>query len=396
MTDRPIYMDHNATTPVHPAVVEAMLPYLTEHFGNPSSKHAYGRSAAAGVEAARSRVAELINADPSEIVFTAGATESDNMALRGVLSRRRGGHVITCSIEHEAVLETCRHLKEEGAEITVLPVDESGLIDPAAIRDAIRESTVLVSIQMANNEIGTIEPIAEIGAICREAGVAFHTDAVQGAGRIPIDVKRMTIDLMSLTAHKMYGPKGVGALYVREGLDPAPLLAGGGQEGGRRSGTLNVAGIVGFGESARIAMTDMAGETTRQAGLRDRLWEGIRKRIPDVSLNGHAVLRLPNNLNVAFAGIEAEALLTAMRDAAALSSGSACASGSSEGSYIIRALGKGAEAARCSLRFGLGRSNDEADIDTVVERLARETRRLREMAPLEPAARSGGSSLHAE
>ena len=382
---RPIYMDHNATTPVLPDVLEAMLPYFSDHFGNASSGHRYGRDAAAAVEAARSDVAALIGAEPAEIVFTAGATESNNMALRGVapITGSRGAHIVTCAIEHEAVLETCHAMKEEGFEITVLPVDGEGLISPDDVRDALRDETVLVSVMLANNEIGTIQPVGEIGRIARRRGIHMHTDAVQAAGRVPTDVRDLSVDLMSLTAHKMYGPKGIGALYIRSGVALRPLLAGGGQEGGQRSGTLNVPGIVGFGAAARAAMRDLEAESRRQASLRDRLWEGIKRRVPDVALNGHPAKRLPNNLNVAIQHIEAEAMLTALREVAAISSGSACASGSSKGSYVIRALGSGEEAARCSLRFGLGRSNTEEEVDIVLEHLARQAGRLREMQPKE-------------
>ncbi len=379
----PIYMDHNATTPVLPEVVEAMLPYFSKEFGNPSSSHAFGRRAAEAVEIARGQIAELIGADPACIVFTAGATESDNLALRGVcVSDDRREHIITCSIEHEAVLETCHALEKGGVRVTVLPVDRDGLVDPEAVRDAITDRTVLASIQLANNEIGTIEPLAEIGRVCRERGVLHHSDAVQGAGRIPIDVERQHVDLMSITAHKMYGPKGVGALYVRDGVKLKPMLAGGGQEARLRSGTLNVPAIVGFGKAAAVALRDMEAESARETALRARLWQGLQDRLEDVTLNGHPTRRLPNNLNVNLRNIEAESMLTAMREVAALSSGSACASGSSEGSYVIRALGAGSEAARCSIRFGLGRSNAEADVDLVLEHLVRQAGRLRALAPL--------------
>ncbi len=382
---RPIYMDHNATTPVLPEVVEAMLPYFTCEFGNASSStHAYGRRAAEAVDAARKDVADLIGARSSEIIFTAGATESDNMAVRGVAlaSRARGNHVITCGIEHEAVLESCHLLEGDGFDVSVLPVDGHGLLEPDDVRRAITAKTVLVSVMLANNEIGTIEPIAEIGRICRERGVPLHTDAVQGAGRIPLDVDDLSVDLMALTAHKMYGPKGVGALFVRAGVPMTPLLAGGGQERKLRSGTLNVPGVVGFAAAARAALRDMPGESARQENLRDRLWQEIQARVDDVALNGPPVRRLPNNLNVAFRSIEAEAMLTALREVAALSSGSACASGSAKGSYVIRALGAGEERARCSIRFGLGRSNTEEDVYRVVDHVARAARRLRAISPL--------------
>lgn len=377
---RPIYMDHNATTPALPEVLEAMLPYFGEEFGNPSSSHVFGRRAAAAVEEARGRVARLIGASPKEIVFTAGATESDNLALRGIAAPGGRGHLVTCAIEHEAVLETCAGLRPRGYDVTVMPVDRHGLVDPGDLAGALRADTVLVSVMMANNEIGTIEPIGEIGRLCRQRGVPLHTDAVQAAGRVPIDVRALGVDLLSLTAHKMYGPKGIGALYVREGLSLDPMIAGGGQEGKLRSGTLNVPGIVGFGVAADIALRDLEAESAREAALRDRLWQGIRSRCGDVSLNGHPTHRLPNNLSVAFNGIEAEALLTALRDVVAFSSGSACASGTGKGSYVIRATGDEA-AARCSVRFGLGRSTTAEQVARVVDHLETAAERLRKMAP---------------
>ena len=384
----PIYMDHHATTPVLPEVVRAMLPYLSDQFGNPSSSaHWYGRAASEAVEEARTCVAHMVNAEYiSEIIFTAGATESDNLALRGLALApgRRGDHILTCAIEHEAVLETCNDLERAGYRVTILPVDEHGLVDPDDVRRSIRDSTFVVSIMMANNEIGTIQPLEAIGRICRQQGVLLHTDAVQAAGRIPVDVRRLGVDLMSLTAHKMYGPKGVGALYVRRGITLAPMMAGGGQEGGLRSGTLNVPGIAGFGRACLAAVRDMADEAARQAALRDRLWKRLSSRVARITLNGHPSQRLPNNLNVSFDGVEAEATLTAMRDVAALSSGSACASGSEEGSYVVRALSGGAsgrQRARSSIRFGLGRSNDESQVDEVAERIAKSVERLRAMAP---------------
>jgi cysteine desulfurase len=369
-----------------------MRPFFCEEFGNPSSSHAWGRRAADAVDQARARVAALIGADAEEIVFTAGATESDNLALRGAgeaAVRRRGwrsgsGHIITCAIEHEAVLETCEAMREEGWQITVLPVDPDGLVDPDDVARAMTDRTVMVSLMMANNEIGTIEPIAQVGRICRERGILLHSDAVQAAGRVPIDVEALNVDLMALTAHKMYGPKGIGVLFVRRAVPVSPLLRGGGQEGRIRSGTLNVPGIVGFGKAAQIAMSDMSVESPREASLRDLLWNRIRTEVEGVTLNGHPSRRLPNNLNVAFENVESEALLTALRDVAALSSGSACASGSGEGSYVIRALrggDAGSAAARSSIRFGLGRINVEGHVDLVMEHLPRAVGRLRAMAP---------------
>ncbi len=382
-----IYMDHHATTPILPAVREAMAPFLDAEFGNASSAtHGWGRRAAEAVEQSRETIARLVGAaDPSEIVFTAGATESDNLAIRGVWEAAGGGdgHLITCATEHEAVLETCHALERRGARVTILPVDGDGLLDPEAVRRAIGPRTVLVSVMLANNEIGTIQPVAGIAAICRERGVLFHTDAVQGAGRLPVDARALGVDLMSLTAHKMYGPKGIGALYVRHGVVLEPMMTGGGQEGGIRSGTLNVAGIVGFGAAARACSEDLAAESRRQAGLRDLLWRRITETLDGITLNGHPDRRLPNNLNIAVDGVESEAVLTALRDVAALSAGSACASSGQKGSYVVRALGgddPGARA-RSTLRFGLGRGNTEADVHTVVDHLARAVSRLRSMAP---------------
>ncbi len=389
MTGRPIYMDHNATTPALREVVEAMLPYFTEEFGNPSSAtHAYGRKAAEAVGGAREAVARLLGAQrPEEVVFTAGATESDNLALLGVCRRLRGraSHVVTCATEHEAVLETCGALAEEGFETTVLPVGSDGRLDPVRVRGAVTHRTAIVSVMMANNEIGTIQPLEEIASVCHEAGALLHTDAVQAFGRIPVDVMRLGADLVSVTAHKMYGPKGIGALWIRNGVELAPMLHGGGQEAKRRSGTLNVPAIVGFGAAAVAAARDMESEGARQAALRDRLWSRIRATVPDVALNGSFEHRLPNNLNVAFEGIDGEALVTSLRDVAALSTGSACASGQGKGSYVVRALGSGpaGEArARSSVRFGLGRSNDEEQVERVARRIAESVARLRAISPV--------------
>ena len=387
VTTRPIYMDHNATTPALPEVVSAILPYFTEEFGNPSSAtHAYGRKAAEAVAAAREAVARLLGADrPEEVIFTAGATESDNLALLGVCRRLRGraNHVVTCATEHEAVLETCMALAEEGFETTVLPVGSDGRLDPDRVREAVARRTAIVSVMMANNEIGTIQPLSAIADICHEAGALLHTDAVQAFGRIPVDVARLGVDLVSVTAHKMYGPKGIGALWMRRGVELAPMLHGGGQEGKLRSGTLNVPAIVGFGAAAVAAARDMQSEGARQEALRDRLWSKIAT-VPDVTLNGSLEHRLPNNLNVAFEGIDGEALVTLLRDVAALSTGSACASGQGKGSYVVRALSEGpaGEArARSSVRFGLGRSNDEEQVDRVARHIAEAVSRLRAMAP---------------
>jgi cysteine desulfurase len=400
---RPIYMDHHATTPVLPEVLEAMLPYLREEFGNASSSsHVYGKAAADAVEAARRRVAELIGARPAEIVFTSGATESDNLALRGatLANRDRGDHLVTCVIEHEAVLETIRGLEHEGFRATYLPVDPDGLVEPASVLRAITDRTILVSIQAANNEIGTVQALAEIGRITREKGVILHTDAAQAVGRIPVNVEEMGVDLLAASAHKMHGPKGVGFLYVRRGVRIQPQVAGGGQEKKRRSGTLNVPGIAGLGAAAEIARRDLPREMERLAALRDRLWRRIASGLDHARLNGHPARRLPGNLNVSFRFVDADAILTALRDVAALSSGAACASGTIRGSYVVRALGVDEEDSQSTIRFGLGRANTEQDVDVVADHVIRAVTRLRDLSPLHaggagraagaPAAGSGG------
>ncbi len=397
MTSTPLYMDHNATTPVLGEVVEAMLPYFTRDFGNPNSTtHPYGRRAAEAVEEARGAVARLVGArDATEICFTAGATESDNLACLGAALPRRADrpHVVTCATEHEAVLETFHAMERMGFETTVLPVDRDGRVDPDRIAQAVTDRTGLVSVMLANNETGTIHPIAEIAALCRRRGALLHTDAVQAVGRIPVRVESLGVDLLSLTAHKMYGPKGIGALWVRAGVEVTPIVHGGGQESRRRSGTLNVPGIVGLGRAAEAAMRDMDAESARQADLRDRLWEGLKARIPDIHLNGSTTHRIPGTLNVAFDGIDAEALVTALRGDVALSTGSACASGEEEGSYVIRAMHPGAEGrqrARASVRFGLGRGNGPDHVDRVVSRMAAAVERLRALAPQGQSAVKGG------
>ena len=375
-----IYFDHHATTPVDPAVVAAMLPYFTEGFGNPASRgHAYGQEAHRAVEEARAQLAWLVGAAPEEIVFTSGATEADNLAVRGS-ARAFGGtarHIVTTVLEHPAVLEPCRTLEREGFTVTRIGVGPDGIVDPDAVRKALRPDTALVSVMAANNEIGTIEPIAAIGAICRERGILFHSDAVQAVGRIPVSVGDWGVDLMSLSAHKMYGPKGVGALYVRRGRRPRVRLQaqaeGGGQERGLRSGTLNVPGIVGFGEAARQAAAAIAGgEAERIRGLRDRLWQALRTRIYGVALNGAAEPRLPGNLNVSIAGAEAETLVLSLGGRIAISSGAACAEAGGKGSHVLRALGLPDERVYTSLRFGLGRYNTEPEVDVVAEEVARE------------------------
>ena len=379
MTRRPIYLDHHATTPVDPRVVRAMEPYWSEEFGNASSAtHLYGWRAEAAVEQAREELAAAIGAaDPREIVFTSGTTESNNLALAGIARAQRGrrDHLVTTAIEHPSVLDTARALAEDGCALTELPVDAGGLVDPAAVRAAIGERTALVSIGAANGEIGVLQPLAEIAAICREAGVPLHSDAAQAVGKVPIDVQRDGIDLLSFCAHKLYGPKGIGALYVRRkrpAIAIAPLLHGGGHERGLRSGTTPVALVVGFARAVALCLADREAEAARLRALRDRLFAGLGVALPDpVTLNGDAVRRLPGNLNVSFAGIRADALLTALHDVA-LSTGSACASARGEPSHVLRALGLAPERVRGALRFGLGRGTTEAEIDTVIARIAQE------------------------
>jgi cysteine desulfurase len=387
-TRRPIYLDHHATTPVDPRVVEAMAPFWSDDFGNASSAtHLYGWRAEAAVEQAREEIAAAIGAgDPREIVFTSGTTESDNLALAGVLRAAAGrrDHLVTSAIEHPAVLDTARALADQGCALTELPVGEGGLVDPAAVRAAIGERTALVSIGAANSEIGTLQPVAEIAAVCREAGVPFHSDAAQAVGKVPIDVRRDGIDLLSFCAHKLYGPKGIGALYVRRGGRPplalAPQLHGGGHERGLRSGTTPVPLVVGFARAVSLCLADREAEAERLCRLRDRLLEGLCKALPgQVACNGDPVRRLPGNLNVSFAGVRADALLTALRDVA-LSTGSACASARGEPSHVLRALGFPPERIRGALRFGLGRGTTDAEIDTVIRRVAEEVRLARESA----------------
>ncbi len=369
---RPIYLDHHATTPVAPEVLAAMLPWFSERFGNPSGKaHALAREAHEAVEAARASLAALVGAQPEEIVFTSGATEADNLAVRGVAraATARGRHVVTSVLEHAAVLEPCRSLEREGFEVTRVDVGPEGIVAFSAVAAALRPDTVLVSLMAANNEIGTIQPMTEIGAICRERGVLFHSDAVQAVGRLPVGVEVWGLDLMSLSAHKMYGPKGVGALYVRRGRRPPVRLQaqmeGGGQERGLRSGTLNVPAIVGFGEAARLATEALgAGEPARILALRERLLASLREKIGGIELNGALEPRLPGNLNVSIPGIEAETLLLSVGEAVAVSSGAACAEAGGKGSHVLRALGLSDERVYSSLRFGLGRYTTEAEVDS--------------------------------
>ena len=381
----PVYLDYHATTPVDPRVVEAMLPYFTERFGNPSSRsHPFGWAADEAVERARQQVADLIGANLREVVFTSGATESNNLAMRGVAAQHRTGHVITAVTEHKAVLDPCHRLEREGFRATYLPVDADGLIDPGAVERAIADDTILISIMTANNEIGVIQPIAAIGRIAKARGVLFHTDAVQAVGKVPFDVQTLGVDLASITAHKMYGPKGVGALYVRRRnprVELTPLCDGGGQERGLRPGTLNVPGIVGLGRAAELSRLEMGADADRLGQLRDRLLAGLREKLGDVRVNGSLAHRLPHNLNAAFPGVEGEALLMGLKDLA-VSSGSACTSTNIEPSHVLKALGLRDDLARASIRFGLGRFTTGEEIDYAIDAVSRLVGRLRELSPI--------------
>jgi cysteine desulfurase len=384
----PIYMDNHATTPVDPRVLEAMLPYFTTTFGNAASRtHAFGWTAEAAVDDARDTIAQLINAESGkEIVFTSGATESDNLAIKGVAEyyQSKGNHIITTVIEHKAVLDSCKRLEKQGFEVTYLPVGKDGLLDPDDVAKAITPKTILVSVMLANNEVGTIQPIGEIGKITRERGVLLHCDAVQGIGKTPFDVRAMNVDLASITAHKIYGPKGVGALYVRRSKPRVRLVAlmdGGGHERGNRSGTLNVPGIVGFAKASEILIKEGAQEVERLRTLRDRLKNGITSQLDEVVLNGHAERRLPGNLNLSFSFVEGEGLMMAIKDVA-VSSGSACTSASLEPSYVLRSMGLDEDMAHSSIRFGLGRFNTEEEVDYVAELVVGKVKKLRDMSPL--------------
>ena len=390
----PIYLDNHATTPCDPRVVQAMLPYFTEVFGNAASRnHAFGWQAEEGVENARAAIAKLIGATPKEIIFTSGATESNNLAIKGVaeMYREKGNHIITEATEHKAVLDTCKRLEKYGYEVTYLPVQKDGRIDLDDLRKAITPKTILISIMYANNEIGVIQPVSEIGAIAREKGVFFHTDGVQAAGKIPVDVQKDNIDMISLTAHKMYGPKGVGALYVRRRnprVQLSAILDGGGHERGMRSGTLNVTGIVGFGKASEICMNEMPVESVRMMKLRDRLKDNILSQLDEVYINGSMTHRLPHNMNMSFAFVEGESMLMGINDIA-VSSGSACTSATLEPSYVLKALGVGEDLAHTSIRFGIGRFNTEEEIDYVTGRVVETVVRLRELSPLYEMAKEG-------
>lgn len=390
----PIYFDNNATTPLDRRVLDKMMPFLTDNFGNAASRnHPFGWKAEAGVEQAREQIARIIGADAKDVIFTSGATESNNLAIKGIagMYREKGNHIITCLAEHKAVLDPCKRLEEHGFEVTYLAPDETGMVTAEMVAAALKPTTILVSLMMANNEIGTISPVGDIGKLCHERGVFFHTDATQAVGKIAVDVEAMNIDLLSLSAHKMYGPKGVGALYVRR-KNPRVRLAcqldGGGHERGMRSGTLNVPGIVGLGAAAELCGSEMAQEATRVASLRDNLEEGIGRQLDFIKLNGHPAQRLPGTANLSFAYVEGEALMMKMKDIA-VSSGSACTSASLEPSHVLRAIGVGDDLAHSSIRFSLGRFNNQEEVDFAVARVVQAVKELRELSPLYELALEG-------
>jgi len=390
----PIYMDNHATTPIDPRVLEAMLPYFTDKFGNAASRnHSFGWSAEEAVENARQQVASLINATAKEIIFTSGATESDNLMIKGVaeMYREKGNHVITQAIEHKAVLDTCKNLEKHGFEVTYLPVERDGRVNPEDVRKAIRPTTILISIMYANNEIGVINPIAEIGKIAKEHGVIFAVDGVQAVGKVPVDVQKDNIDLLAISAHKIYGPKGVGALYVRRRnprVQLSAIIDGGGHERGMRSGTLNVPGIVGLGKACEVCQQQMSQEAERLRGLRERLRTGLEAKLDEVFINGSMEHRLPNNLNMSFAYVEGESLLMGINDVA-VSSGSACTSATLEPSYVLKALGVGEDLAHTSIRFGLGRFTTQEEVDYVIDKMVQVVTKLRELSPLYEMAKEG-------
>jgi len=385
---RPVYLDFHATTPVDPRVLQAMLPYFNHLFGNASSRqHRFGWQADEAVERARHQVATLIGAKAKEIVFTSGATEANNLAIRGAVAARRdrGNHVVTVATEHHAVLDTCKALERDGCRVTVLPVERDGLVDPERFAAALADDIVLASVMAANNEIGVLQPIAALSRACRARGVWLHTDAVQAVGRVPVDVEALGVDLASLTAHKLYGPKGAGALYVRRAskVELTPLFAGGGQERGIRPGTLNVPGIVGFGAAAELCGQELPAEGPRVAALRDRLLAALQAGLDAVTVNGSLSARLPQNLHVSFAGVDGEALMTGLADDVAASSGSACASGSREPSHVVKALGLGAAEQWGAVRFGLGRTTTDDEVTFAAERVVALVQRLRALSPVE-------------
>ena len=396
MTKQPIYIDNQATTQMDPRVLDAMLPYFSEHFGNAASRnHPFGWAAEEAVDTARSQIAQLIGAKAKEIIFTSGATESDNLAIKGVAEfyKDKGNHIITCVTEHKAVLDSCKALERAGkADVTYLSVDEYGMLNPDDVKNAITDKTVLISVMYANNEIGTIHPIREIGRIAKDKGILFHCDATQGVGKVPVDVEQDGIDLLSMTGHKIYGPKGCGALYVRAKgprVRLTPLIDGGGHERGMRSGTLNVPGTVGFGKACELCGQELETEAAKLISLRTRLHDGLNSKLEDLYLNGHPTQRIPGNLNLSFSYVEGESLLMGINKEIALSSGSACTSATLEPSYVLKALGVGEELAHTSIRFGLGRFNTEEEVDTVISRMTEVVQRLRDLSPLYEMAKEG-------
>jgi len=390
----PIYFDNHATTPVDPRVLEAMLPYFGDKFGNAASRnHSFGWAGEEAVENARGQVASLIGATPKEIIFTSGATESDNLMIKGVaeMYREKGNHIITQAIEHKAVLDTCKRLEKYGYEVTYLPVHKDGRVDPEDVRKAIKATTILITVMYANNEIGVINPVQEIGKIAKEHGIIFAVDGVQAVGKIPVDMQKDNIDLLAISAHKIYGPKGVGALYVRRRnprVQLSAIIDGGGHERGMRSGTLNVPGIVGLGKACEVAQQEMAQESARLLALRERLRKGLEAKLDEVFINGSMEHRLPNNLNMSFAYVEGESLLMGINDIA-VSSGSACTSATLEPSYVLKALGVGEDLAHTSIRFGLGRFNTEEEVDYVIDKMVQVVSKLRELSPLYEMAKEG-------
>jgi cysteine desulfurase len=390
----PIYMDNHATTPLDPRVLEAMMPFLTNKFGNAASRnHSFGWSAEEAVENARQQVASLVGATAKEIIFTSGATESDNLMIKGVaeMYREKGNHIITQAIEHKAVLDTCKNLEKHGFEVTYLPVQRDGRVNPEDVRKAIKPTTILICIMYANNEIGVVNPIQEIGKLAKEHGIIFAVDGVQAVGKIPVDVQKDNIDLLAISAHKLYGPKGVGALYVRRRnprVQLSAIIDGGGHERGMRSGTLNVPGIVGLGKASELCHQEMAEESVRLAGLRERLRVGLEAKLDEVFINGSMEHRLPNNLNMSFAYVEGESLLMGINDVA-VSSGSACTSATLEPSYVLKALGVGEDLAHTSIRFGLGRFTTQEEVDYVIDKMVQVVTKLRELSPLYEMAKEG-------
>ena len=388
-----IYLDYAATTPVHPEVLQVMLPYFGEKYGNASSLHSFGQEARLAVEKTRKTAAAFINAAPEEVIFTSGGTESDNSAVLGIAlaNQERGNHIITSSIEHHAVIEPCRFLEKRGFKVTYLPVDQDGMVNPEDVKKALTSRTILVTIMHASNEVGTIQPIAEIGKCTREAGVYFHTDAVQTFGHLPIDVRELNVDLLSVSGHKLYGPKGIGVLYIKKGTRLVPFMLGGGQEDGRRGSTYNTPGIAGLGKAIEIAQREMGEEAGRLSALRDQLIAGLQSKIALVKLNGHRVKRLPNNVNLSLAYVEGEATLLSLDfQGICASTGSACSSGSMEPSHVLTAMNVPVEEARCSIRFSLGKWTTQSDIEKVLQVLPRIINKLREMSPLYKKAATKG------